>query len=395
MQRLHPGVTVSLDPITTDSESEYYAKLDLAERSSRTTPDVVYEDSFLIGSDASAGYIRPLPALKSWSGWSKYYSPMQGIATYQGQIYGAMNSTDVQLIYYDANLFRKAGLPVPWQPRNWADVLHAAKELKAKDAGITPVWVYTGQALGEASSFRGFEIFLNGTNDRLFDNATNRWEVSGPGLSATWQFLANLRPYEEPESDWSSPNAAEVVDLQLMPAQQVGIVFDGSWVSDLFVKGSSKPWPGFFSDYREAQLPTETGQAPGFTNQSGGWALCVAEQSKNAALATEFIETASSAGDLATYDATAGNLPPRSDESSQPAWLYATTINPVLKFAADQIPYSSYRPGLPDYVQISNDIAVLTGEVSSGQVIAPDAAKTYESQVTAIVGARSSEHMAH
>ena len=59
-RRPTPNVKVVGDEITTSSESEYYSKVDLTERSARTVPDVVFEDSFLIGSDASAGFLRPL-----------------------------------------------------------------------------------------------------------------------------------------------------------------------------------------------------------------------------------------------------------------------------------------------------------------------------------------------
>lgn len=392
MQKTHPGFTLKLDPITTNSESEYYAKLDLAMRSSKTTPDVAYEDSFLVGSDSTAGYIRPLPALKGWSGWSKYFKPMQSIVTFNGHVYGAMNDTDVQLVYYDVNLFKKAGLSVPWQPHSWADILKAAQALK-KVSGITPVWIYTGQPLGEASSFRGFEVFLDGTADRLYDYKTKKWEVSGPGFTATWNFLASLQPYEEPESDWSNPGASTTVNLNMMPAEKVGIVFDGSWVSDNYVKGGPKPWPAFFSTYRFAQLPTQNGQAPGYTNQSGGWALSVAKRSKNAALATKFVEAASSAANLASYDAAGGNLPPRRDETTQPLWKKAVKVNPALQFAAAQIKYTNYRPGLPHYVQISNEIAMLTGEISSGKMTAAQAEQAYEQKVTQIVGASKVEHM--
>ena len=68
-EKSHPNVTVDIRNIVTNSESTYYAKLDLAERSSSTTPDISYEDSFLVQSDAAAGYIRALPQLTSDPEW--------------------------------------------------------------------------------------------------------------------------------------------------------------------------------------------------------------------------------------------------------------------------------------------------------------------------------------
>ncbi len=393
LQKTHPNVKVVGDEITTSSESEYYSKVDLTERSGRTVPDVVFEDSFLVGSDASAGFLRPLPQLTQWPGWSSYYPAMKSIASYNGKVYGAMNSTDVQLIYYSHKLFKQAGLPATWQPHTWADVLVAARALQRHNAGTVPLWIYTGQAVGEASAFRGFEVFLNGTNDRLYDYATHKWEISGPGFDATWKLLAQMQPLEEPESMWSSPLADATVDLSLIPHQQVGIVFDGSWVATAFVPGGLQPWPGFFNAYGEAALPTETGAAPGYTNQSGGWALSVPSLAPHPNLSQDFIESASSAPLLASFDPASGNLPPRADVLTQPAWRASVQVNPVSKFASAQLPVTTFRPNLPDYVQVSNVLQQLTGEISMRSMTPSQAAASYASQVSQIVGSGNVERM--
>ena len=393
LKKKYPNVNVVGDEITTSSESEYYSKLDLTERSARTAPDVVFEDSFLIGSDASAGFLRPLPQLQTWSGWKSYYPAMQSSVSYNGKVYGAMNSTDVQLVYYSHKLFKRAGLPATWQPHSWADVLSAARAIARHDSGVVPLWIYTGQAVGEASSFRGFEVFLNGTKDRLYDYSTHKWEISGPGFDATWKLLAQMQPVEEPESMWSNPLADATVDLQLIPDQQVGIVFDGSWVPTAFVPGGLAPWAGFFSAYGEASIPTQTGGAPGYTNQSGGWALSVPSLAAHPSLSQAFVEAASSAPILASFDPASGNLPPRVDVIPQPAWQASVKVNPVSRFASAQLPYTTFRPNLPDYVLVSNVIQQLTGEISTRSITPSQAAASYASQVTQIVGSGNVVHM--
>lgn len=389
----YPHLQVIGDEITTSSESEYYAKLDLSERSPSTSPDIVFEDSFLIGSDASAGFIRPLPELATWSGWSHYYPEMQDIVKYKGQIYGAMNSTDIELLYYNHKILKEAGLPETWQPHSWAQLLAAVRDIHQHVHGVIPIWIYTGQAVGEASSFRGFEVFLDGTHDQLYNDATHKWEISGPGFTATWNLLAALHSYEEPESQWSNPNADVTVDLQDIPQQNVGIVLDGSWVATAFVPGGLQPWPGFFTAYGEASLPTETGQPPGYTNQSGGWALSVPVHSSDPKASLAFIEAADSAHCLSSFDPATGNLPPRSDVLDQPAWKQAAKVDPVTDFAAAQLPYTTFRPNLPDYVLISTDIQQLTGELSTGQITAGQAEAQYAADVTSIVGPSNVERM--
>src|SRR3954468_12513578 len=53
------GEKVTLVPIKA-AENDYYTKLSLMNRSASTAPDVLYEDTFLIRSDAQAGYLEPL-----------------------------------------------------------------------------------------------------------------------------------------------------------------------------------------------------------------------------------------------------------------------------------------------------------------------------------------------
>ncbi len=316
---------------------------------------------------------------------------MQKIITYDGKIYGVMNSTDVQFIYYDVNLFKKAGIQVPWQPHSLADIEAAAKKLKAAEPGIIPAWIYTGLPLGEASSFRGFEVFLNGTGQQLYDSSTGKWEVGGPGFTTTWNFLQAMRPYEEPESDWSNPNGASTVNLTLMPQQKVGMVFDGMWVSENFVPGGPKPWPGFFSTYQVAKLPTSVGQGAGYVDQSGGWAWSVPVRAHNPGLALDMIEDMSSGPNLASYDALDGAIPPRSGVTNQPAWQKVNVEDPDLTLATGLLQYTTFRPNLTAYTQISNEIATLTGDVASGSMTAGAAESAFRAKVTSIVGATKTQ----
>ena len=106
----YPNITVKLLPVVAD-EGDYYTKIDLMMRSSSTAPDIVSEDSFLVGSDATAGYLAPL---------DKYLKPpgrdtasgipsMRNITRFNGHNYGVMNGTDVRLIWYNKNAFKQGG----------------------------------------------------------------------------------------------------------------------------------------------------------------------------------------------------------------------------------------------------------------------------------------------
>src|SRR6202000_1247823 len=103
-KKTHPDVTVKINNIVTTSEATYYPKLDLLERSSSTSPNVVYEDSFLVQSDAAAGYLAAMPQLKNFSEWKALYPTFQKVTEYNGTPYAMMTETDVQQIYFDKAL---------------------------------------------------------------------------------------------------------------------------------------------------------------------------------------------------------------------------------------------------------------------------------------------------
>jgi multiple sugar transport system substrate-binding protein len=394
-EKAHPNVTVTIRNIATASESTYYAKLDLAERSSLTAPDISYEDSFLVQSDAAAGYIRALPQLTSDPEWKDQYPVFHSMTEYNGVPYGMMIETDVQQLYYDMPLFKKAGLPTSWQPRTWADIIAAAKAVKAHDPGVTPLWIYTGTPMGEGSSFFGFEVILAGTNDRLYNSTTKKWETGGPGFNAVFNFLETLHKdgLTEDAGYWSNPNGGNVVSTVLMPQQQVAIDMDGSWVSTTWLPGSSKPWPQAYKTYNVADWPTENGQGAGVTNQSGGWTLAVPAKSPNAALAVKFIEAATSPSLLANFDGVSGQLPVEPNVANNPAFKNLVKDDPLFLKAATYVAHTTYRPGFGPYAQISADIAAITGQISLGQVSAAQAEKEYARDVTQAAGAGHTQMM--
>ena len=118
----YPGWTIKGEPITNPAENAYYTKLDLMNASASTAPDVMYEDTFLVNSDVTAGYLAPLNSYVSkWSGWKEFSPAAQDAAkSSSGQIYGVSMGTDTRGLYYNKVVFAKAGLPVPWHPTTWA-----------------------------------------------------------------------------------------------------------------------------------------------------------------------------------------------------------------------------------------------------------------------------------
>jgi multiple sugar transport system substrate-binding protein len=391
VEAANPNIKVKLEPIIA-SEGDYYTKLDLMMRSTSTAPDIVREDSFLVGSDVTAGYLAPLDKyLATWPEYGQqWFSGMQKITTFNGHNYGVMDGTDVRLIWYNKNIFQKAGLPTDWQPKNWADILSAARTIKAKVPGVIPLNLYSGVPMDEASSMQGFEMLLYGTKDPLYDYSTQKWIAPSKGLLDALNFVKQVYNPSDllgPTNDIAlNTQAANTIDQQLIPQGKLAIDIDGSWVSSNWYPSGQAPWAQWQQTMGVAKMPTEDGQAPNYVTLSGGWAYSITSKSAHPDQAFKVLQTAFSKDLLATYDVQAGQVAPRQDIVDVPAYHDA----PLSPFYTSLVAFTQFRPAFPAYPKISLQIDNAMQHVMSGQ--SPSEAMTaYAQAVAGIAGASNVE----
>ncbi len=391
VEAANPNIKVKLEPIIAD-EGSYYTKLDLMMRSPSTAPDLVREDSFLVSSDVTAGYLAPLDKyLATWPEYSQQWFPaMQKITTFNSHNYGVMDGTDVRLVWYNKSIFQRAGLPTTWQPHNWADLLSAARIIKAKVPGVIPLNLFSGVPMDEASSMQGFEMLLYGTKNPLYDYSTQKWVAPSPGLLDSLNFVKqvyNPSSLLGPTNDIAlSTQANNTIEQQLIPQGKVAIDIDGSWISSFWYPNGQAPWPQWQQTMGVAKMPTQFGQAPNYVTLSGGWAYSITARSAHPDQAFQVLKTASSRDLLASYDVQSGGVAPRQDIINVPAY-HNTPLNP---FYTSLVAFTQFRPGFPAYPKISLQIDNAMQHVMSGQSPS-DAMSTFSQAVTGIAGASNVE----
>jgi multiple sugar transport system substrate-binding protein len=389
--KAYPGWTVDLEPIAA-AENPYYTKLDLMSQSAATAPDILYEDTFLVNSDTAAGYLAPLNSyLTKWSGWSQYSAAAKAAAKgVNGEIYGVSMGTDTRGLWYNKTLLQKAGIAVPWQPKSWADIISAAAKIKKAEPGVVPINVYSGVGTGEASSMQGFEMFLYGTNNPLYDSTTNKWEQAGAGWLASLNAIKTLYGQNLAASpqDALNPNWGSSVGEQELPQGKLAIDLDGSWVSSDWVKGAVAPWPQWSSVMGEAAMPTENGQGAGKVSMSGGWLLSVGSHATNKQMAFNFITIALNQQNSLFYDIGAGQIATRADVASAPS--YKASSASITAFSSF-VPFTHFRPAYTDYPKLSNEIQVITGQVMTGQATPAQGVATYNKYLISLVGSSKVE----
>lgn len=103
--------------------------------------------SFAAGSEGDVCWVSPTdvfrlaeteylldltPYVSKWADWEKFYPAARNAYTIGGKVYAVPNDAATMVLYYRKDLFKKAGLPVPWQPETWDDVIEVALKLKEK-----------------------------------------------------------------------------------------------------------------------------------------------------------------------------------------------------------------------------------------------------------------------
>ncbi|MEU8640297.1 extracellular solute-binding protein [Streptomyces sp. NPDC048674] len=384
-EKANPGKKVELVPIKAP-DSEYYTKLQQMLRSPKTAPDLVYEDTFLINSDITSGYLKPLdPYLDKWSDWGQFIDTAKAAAKAQdGKTYGVPDGTDTRGLWFDKGVFAKAGLPADWQPKTWDDVLDAARTIKKNVPGVTPLNVYTGKPAGEAATMQGFEMLLygtgDGTADPLYDTASKKWVVGSQAFKDALTFVETV--YKEklgPDvTDALDPNFATSVRGDLLPGGKLGIDLDGSWLPQDWLKGSGHEWPAWSRKLGLAHMPTQHGQAPGKVSMSGGWTWSIPSKAGNPALAFEFIKTMQTKANAQKWYIANSGIAVRKDVAADPAY---TQAQPGIKFFTDLVASTHYRPAYPAYPKVSTAIQEAMESVTTGDSSVDKAASTYDEEL--------------
>ncbi|MFC8246589.1 extracellular solute-binding protein [Streptomyces chartreusis] len=384
-EKANPGKKVEFVPIKAP-DSEYYTKLQQMLRSPKTAPDLVYEDTFLINSDITSGYLKPLdPYLAKWQDWNQFVDTAQAAAKGEdGRTYGVPDGTDTRGLWFSKDVFEKAGLPADWQPKTWDDVLDAARTVKEKVPGVIPLNVYTGKPVGEAATMQTFEMLLYGTNDGtadpLYDKSAKKWVAGSKGFKDSLSFVETV--YKEklgPEvSDALDPNVGTRVRGEWLPKGKLAIALDGSWLPQDWLPGSGHEWPEWSEELGLAAMPTQNGQAPGKVSMSGGWTWSIPAKAGNPDLAFEFIKTMQTKANAQKWYIANSGIAVRKDVADDPSY---TDAQPGIKFFTDLVASTHYRPAFPAYPKVSTAVQEAMEGVTTGDMSVDDAAKGYDEEL--------------
>jgi multiple sugar transport system substrate-binding protein len=377
---------LNIAPITA-CEGDYFARIALSLQSEKTAPDLVAEDTFQIVADAEAGYLTALDDYLAdyadWTNGSYYDSLKEGVIGNDKKVYGVPYNTDTRGLWYNKELFKKAGLPEVWKPKTWDEILLACRTIKEKIPDVVPFWCNSGVATGEATSMQTYEMLLYGTGERLQDEATGKWIISSQGILDSLTFLDNIykNNYGPPLSKVLNGQASNIAAREYLPQGKLVISLDGSWITGNYLESGASTWPEYSDILGFAPMPTQTGDSSGIITLAGGWAWSIPSKSDNKDITMEFIKHLMEPSVYVDALVTLGSIGTRTDIADNKK--YSTM--PFIQTATDYLKVASFRPKDSNYAAVSAHIQTMVESVVSG-TSPEDAMATYGVDVTRTVG---------
>ncbi|GLX66606.1 extracellular solute-binding protein [Paenibacillus glycanilyticus] len=385
-EKANPNIKIKLSPITA-SEGDYYSKIALSMQSENTTPDIIAEDTFMLNADANAGYLTDLDSyVKDWPEWSNYTENLKaGAIAEDGKIYAIPGSSDSRGLWYNKNLFAKAGLPADWQPKSWQEVIDAAEKIKETSPNAIPLGMTVAKASGEAVSMQTFEMLLYGTEDTLYDSETKKWNVNSQGIMDSLKFIDEVYNEKKLAPSMSiaiNSNFSSVMFQDKFVNDAAGIILDGFWNTSNWKENGPAPVANMTERFGFTAMPTENGQGAGKVTMSGGWTWAIPAKTKDKEAAWTVVKALGGAEQQAKRAIADGNLTVRQDSAENAEYQ----AQPFIKEATEFLNNAHFRPANDNYPNVSVEIQNMVESVATGSKTPEAAAEDFAKNVTRIVG---------
>ena len=148
-----PVVKFTLLPVG-GSETDELDKAAIDFRSSSTTPCVLQLPTTAVGEFAGSGYLASLNSYVKGSSAPTMWTNMPKSVQDMGTINGVKYSTSIKAITPRRSCTTRSCLKgwreIPWNPKNWQDILTTAQKVKKANPKVWAIWLNAGHIAGRS-----------------------------------------------------------------------------------------------------------------------------------------------------------------------------------------------------------------------------------------------------
>jgi multiple sugar transport system substrate-binding protein len=371
-EKLHPGVKIDLIGLPSDA---LHQKI-LLSKAGGPKPDIMQTDTIWLGEFAQAGIAANLDSYYAhWKGKSDYSPAFLRSSRWKGHYFGVWLNTDVRLMLWNKDVFRKAGLNPNKPPKTWSQLVAMGKQIQAKVPGTAGVGI-NAAASEDTADFWYPLLWMNG-GDILNRSWTKAAFNSPAGVRALQFYVDLVNKYKVTPKDVITQQSSDVE--QAMYSGSYGIVLSQSGGGYGDFKDLKTP-AQFEKKIGNALIPTCGGCPP--ASGSGGWLLTINSASKYKDLAWQYITMVTDGKNALPFDYAQSVIPVRLSVIRQ--YKNGTANYPYAKVVAQAYAVTHFRPWVPQYPKFVEQIYTAIEKAVAGQATAKaalDAAAAKTNQI--------------
>ncbi len=205
------GIDVKMETLTWQSGFE---KVVMAFSSGRI-PDLLELGSTWIGKFAAEGMLEDLSDAVSDI---KPHLMMWELATYKGRIYGIPWLVGSRVLFYNRDLFKRAGLDPLHPPQTWDDLIKCARAIDALGEDIYGFGLNAGERY---ILYKKFMPFAWSAGGRILNHDQSRCVINSPENLEALKFYVSLKPF-------SVLDRQDMID-EMFKQGRVGMMISGGW----------------------------------------------------------------------------------------------------------------------------------------------------------------------
>jgi multiple sugar transport system substrate-binding protein len=337
-KKAHPGVEVKLERTVF---TEYITKI-LTQFSAQMAPDVMCVNAEQMPAFATRGVfldLKPFVDKDPSIRLKDFYPEAIGHYTYQGMLTALPRDiAPIAVLYYNKDIFKEAGLPVPQD--NWTveKFLETAKKLtKVDDKGKIVRYGFT-------DDWPIWDVWVYAFGGRLADNERhpNRCTLDSPEAATGAQFRADLIHKHKVMPSPSSLSAmGGLGNSDLFMNGAVGMYFNGIWMTPRFREIKNFEWDVVL-------FPRGPGKQRAIPLSAAGYSIV--KGTKHPELAYELVKCL--AGETGQKFMTATGLTQPALKTLAKSPVFLDGLSPKSKgFLVDAVKYGHFQPTDPNVAE--------------------------------------------
>jgi multiple sugar transport system substrate-binding protein len=220
----NPGIKVRYTPTAGSGGGDYFAKL-LAAIAGNSAPDV-----FFTSSDTYRTLVDRKVLLDITDRFSTNYplndfiESSRQIMVVNGRVYGISSCSVSPLIYYNKDIFDKAGEPYP--PSDPAKAW-TIEEFRAAAKRLTKDGIYGAYGLESWNMTLGAFILSAGGN--IYNSDYSKCTINSPQVKRVFETIKAIRVQDGSAPSDSTLENAGINAHQMLQTGKVAMIIDGSW----------------------------------------------------------------------------------------------------------------------------------------------------------------------